>query len=81
VTDSYYAYENPEEIVLLSDLLSYIEGNVGKIFSEFERNVWDRYIDGSGTQEIAKALERPPKSIDNALTRMRKKVEKLLTLY
>ncbi|MDR0853920.1 MAG: sigma-70 family RNA polymerase sigma factor [Clostridiales Family XIII bacterium] len=81
VTDNYYADEDPEEMVLLSELLSYISGNVDKIFSDFELSVWGFYVDGNSTQTIAKELGRSAKSIDNALTRMKKKVEKLLALY
>ena len=71
----------PEEVVLLADLLDYISDNAPKIFSEKEYKVWLAYIAGKGANQIALELDASPKSIENALQRMKKKVEKMLTLY
>ena len=45
-----------------------------QILSEFERQVLAEKLKGRSYLEIAQALDRPPKSIDNALQRIKKKV-------
>jgi RNA polymerase sporulation-specific sigma factor len=47
------------------------------IFSEFERDVWFLKFDGNTYTEIAKMLGKSPKTIDNALQRIKKKMNKL----
>jgi RNA polymerase sporulation-specific sigma factor len=74
-------FANPEEIVLLADLLDYIGSNAPKLFSGMELLVWKSFVDGKGAAEIAGAFGKSPKSIDNALQRIKKKVEKLVALY
>ncbi|GHU61585.1 RNA polymerase factor sigma-70 [Clostridia bacterium] len=70
---------NPEEIVLYADLLDYVEKNAEAIFSNMEREVWGAYIAGNNAARIAETLGRPSKSVDNALTRIRAKIEKLIS--
>jgi RNA polymerase sporulation-specific sigma factor len=69
---------NPEEIVLYADLLDYVEKNAEAIFSDMEREVWSAYIAGNNAARIADLLGRTTKSVDNALTRIRAKIEKLI---
>jgi RNA polymerase sporulation-specific sigma factor len=70
---------DPEEVVLYADLLDYVEKNAQAIFSGLEREVWDAYIAGNNTVRIAEMLDRSYKSVDNALTRIRAKIEKLIS--
>jgi RNA polymerase sigma-H factor len=46
--------------------------------SELERDVFMSYVDGMSYQEIARELDRHVKSIDNALQRVKKKMEVFL---
>jgi RNA polymerase sporulation-specific sigma factor len=71
---------DPEEIVLLADLLDYIENNAQSLFSGFEREVWKAYSFGGSTMEIAKQLSKSYKSVENALTRIKGKIEKLVSI-
>jgi len=71
---------DPEEIVLLADLLDYIENNAQALFSGFEREVWKAYSYGGSTMEIAKQLGKSYKSVENALTRIKGKIEKLVSI-
>jgi RNA polymerase sporulation-specific sigma factor len=48
------------------------------IFSDFEREVWLEKFAGNSYTEIAKKLEKSPKTIDNALQRIKKKMNKIL---
>ena len=72
---------DPEEILILADLLGYVESNANALFSEMERTVWKAYSQGLGTGQIAEKLNKPYKSVENALTRIKGKIEKLVSLY
>ncbi len=69
---------NPEEEVLFNEQIDYIEKNSHKIFSKLELIVWNEYLQGKTYMEIAGKLDKTPKTIDNAIQRMKKKVEKEL---
>ncbi|MNW19954.1 RNA polymerase sigma-H factor [compost metagenome] len=51
---------------------------MGEILSELERRVLMLYLDGRSYQEIAVDLDRHVKSIDNALQRVKRKLERYL---
>jgi DNA-directed RNA polymerase specialized sigma24 family protein len=65
--------------VLYADLLDYVDKNAEAIFSGLEREVWNAYIAGNNAARIAEMLDRPFKSLDTALTRIRIKIEKLIS--
>jgi len=69
---------NPEELLIGQEELSSIEGRIGESLSGFEREVLNAYLDGRSYQEIAVTLGRHVKSIDNALQRVKRKMEKLM---
>jgi len=51
---------------------------MGEILSELEWKVLMAYLDGKSYQEIAFELSRHVKSIDNALQRVKRKLERYL---
>ncbi|MOA43533.1 RNA polymerase sigma-H factor [compost metagenome] len=51
---------------------------MSQILSDLERKVLMLYLDGRSYQEIAVDLKRHVKSIDNALQRVKRKLEKYL---
>ena len=53
-----------------------IQNTMHKSLSKFEEKVLDRYIQGESYENIAKKLETPVKSVDNAIQRIRKKAIK-----
>ncbi len=69
---------NPEELLIGQEDLSTIESRIGKMLSPLEWEVLLAYLDGRSYQEIAEDLGRHVKSIDNALQRVKRKMEKLL---
>ena len=69
---------NPEELLIGQEDLSTIESRIGKMLSPLECEVLLAYLDGRSYQEIAEDLGRHVKSIDNALQRVKRKMEKLL---
>ena len=75
------SWVDPEEIVLLSDLLGYVEKNSRGLFSDMERDVWKAYAQGLNASQIAEKLGKPYKSVDNAITRIKGKIEKLFSMY
>ena len=70
--------QNPEELIIgREDILS-IRDQVGTVLSSLEQDVLSSYLDGKSYQEIADKLGRHVKSIDNALQRVKRKLEKYL---
>ncbi len=69
---------DPEELMISREELTYIENEIGEVLSELEMEVLSSYLDGKSYQEIACDLNRHAKSIDNALQRVKRKLEKSL---
>lgn len=69
---------DPEELVISREELVHIEEKIGEILSSLEWSVLTLYLQGRSYQEIAYDLDRHVKSIDNALQRVKRKLEKYL---
>jgi RNA polymerase sporulation-specific sigma factor len=69
---------DPEELVISQEEFIDIEEKMGEILSDLEWKVLMSYLDGKSYQEIAGDLERHVKSIDNALQRVKRKLERYL---
>ena len=69
---------DPEELIICREELGSIEGKIGDILSELEWEVLMLYLQGRSYQEIAVDLRRHVKSIDNALQRVKRKLERYL---
>ena len=70
---------DPEELIISKEKKKYIEGEISKVLSDLEKVVLQSYLDGKSYQEIACDLDRHAKSIDNALQRVKRKLEKCLS--
>ncbi len=66
---------NPEDIVINKERYNTMGEKIRSHLSKFELKVLEFYLDGKSYQEIATILEKPQKAIDNALQRIRHKVE------
>ena len=66
--------KEPEVQMLLQEIIRFLKDHDQDTFSKLEQQVLDEKLKGKGYQEIAEALGRSPKSIDNTLQRIRKKV-------
>lgn len=73
-----YETANPESMFISRENRTYIESNLTKILSVFELKVLSLYLQGKTYAEIGESLNKPEKSIDNALQRVKKKIEKFL---
>ncbi|MGG3449701.1 MULTISPECIES: RNA polymerase sporulation sigma factor SigH [Bacillaceae] len=69
---------DPEELMINREQFTSIEGKVNELLSDLERQVLALYLDGRSYQEIAEELNRHVKSIDNALQRVKRKLERYL---
>ncbi|NLK43855.1 MAG: RNA polymerase sporulation sigma factor SigH [Tissierellia bacterium] len=69
---------DPEELMIGKEELDLIETKMGESLSELEMEVFMSYVDGMSYQEIAEDLDRHVKCVDNALQRVKKKLEKIL---
>ncbi|KXG74801.1 RNA polymerase sigma-H factor [Thermotalea metallivorans] len=69
---------DPEELIISREELGHIESKIGEILSDLEWKVLMSYLQGKSYQEIAVDLDRHVKSIDNALQRVKRKLERYL---
>ncbi|NLV91596.1 MAG: RNA polymerase sporulation sigma factor SigH [Firmicutes bacterium] len=69
---------DPEELVISREEFVHIERKMGEFLSELEWKVLMFYLEGKSYQEIADDLNRHVKSVDNALQRVKRKLERYL---
>lgn len=69
---------DPEELIISREEFDDIEEKMGEILSSLEWKVLMSYLEGKSYQEIAEDLNRHVKSIDNALQRVKRKLERYL---
>lgn len=69
---------DPEELIISNEEKSKIQNKMSEVLSDLEMEVLRCYLDGKSYQEIACDLDRHAKSIDNALQRVKRKLEKFL---
>ncbi len=69
---------DPEELIISREEFGDIEAKMVEILSDLEWRVLMAYLDGKSYQEIAEELERHVKSVDNALQRVKRKLERYL---
>lgn len=67
---------NPEDMIISREEFDDIESKMNDVLSNLEWQVLMSYLDGKSYQEIAVDLNRHVKSIDNALQRVKRKLEK-----
>ena len=69
---------DPEELVINRETSARMRQRIRQNLSELEHRVLNLYLDGKSYQEMANELQRHVKSIDNALQRVKRKLEKNL---
>lgn len=69
---------DPQELLVNQEKYGDTELKLSELLSELEREVLHLYLDGRTYQEISVELNRHVKSIDNALQRVKRKLEQLL---
>ena len=71
---------DPERIIINQEDYSRLEHKMGEVLSELELQVLSRYLAGQSYYEISGELNRHVKSIDNALQRVKRKLERHLEI-
>lgn len=69
---------DPSELLLREEHETELERRIKKILSPLEFDVFNLYIEGIGPTEIAAALSVSVKTAENAIYRLRTKIQKLL---
>ncbi len=69
--------QGPEELLVHKEKMSYIEKQLKANLSPLEARVLELYLEGQSYDEISIKLKRPTKSVDNALQRIKRKLEGL----
>ncbi|WP_407271464.1 RNA polymerase sporulation sigma factor SigH [Radiobacillus sp. PE A8.2] len=69
---------DPQELIVNQEKFGDMEFKMSELLSELERQVLALYLDGQTYQEISEELNRHIKSIDNALQRVKRKLERYL---
>lgn len=70
--------QNPETLFIDRERVEYLESQIDRELSGFEKQVLDLYLTGMSYSQIAKVLGREEKSTDNALQRLKGKIKKML---
>ncbi len=66
--------QSPEEITLMKERMDALKKEGARVLSPFEQKVWLELLAGRNYREIAEDLNRSPKTIDNAIQRIKKKI-------
>lgn len=69
---------DPEELMISREEVSFIEERIQDSLSKLEIQVLDLYLQGRTYQQISDLMGKPVKSIDNALQRVKRKLEKFI---
>ena len=72
------AGENPEDLIIGREWFQDALSDVRRHLSDFEAKILGYYLDGLTIREMAKAVSRSPKSVDNAVQRIRRKAARQL---
>ena len=67
--------DDPEDLIIHKENFSFMEEEMNKVLSGLEKEVLTLYLEGQSYREISEVLNRQVKSIDNALQRIKRKLE------
>ena len=71
--------DGPEDLIIRREAFHALEGDISESLTRLEKQVLARYLEGESYAEIAQAVGRSPKSVDNAVQRIRRKTAKVLS--
>ena len=70
--------DDPEGLMIHKEDFIQMEDEMNKVLSSLEKQVLALYLDGQSYQEISVELNRQVKSVDNALQRIKRKLERYM---
>ena len=71
--------KSPEELLIDRENMEKLKEEIWQLLSPMEKKILRSYLDGESYTETASRLKKSPKSVDNALQRIRRKLKKFLT--
>jgi RNA polymerase sporulation-specific sigma factor len=72
--------DDPEGLMIHKEDFSQMEEEMNKVLSGLEKQVLALYLEGQSYQEISEELNRQVKSVDNALQRIKRKLERYMQI-
>lgn len=69
------AVSDPADLVISAERMRALHDHFDDVLSDLEMEVLRLYVEGNGYQDIAERLQRHVKSIDNALQRIKRKLD------
>ncbi len=66
---------DPEEMMLMKEVVDYLKANERNLFSNLENEIWNQMLKGRNYREIAMAMGCSAKTVDNAIQRIKKKIQ------
>ena len=72
--------ENPQSLMLDKEQASDLRRKIRFVLSDLECRIFDLYLDGYSYAEIAAKVQKTPKSVDNALRRVKEKLKKIICI-
>ncbi len=69
---------DPEAMMLMKEVVDFLKANGRDIFSPLENRIWSQMLKGKNYREIAFSLRKSPKTVDNAIQRIKKKIQLFL---
>jgi len=76
-----YSNRNPEELLISKENTRDILNEIKESLSKLENKVLDLYLKGEDYREISAKLGKSPKSMDNALQRIKRKITQIIGKY
>ena len=70
--------KNPESLLIERESAQGMHKRINSVLSDFESEVLSYYLSGLSYKEIADFINKTPKAVDNALCRIKKKIEKYI---
>ena len=71
-------FDTPEQLVISKESLCNLNRRIDETLTDFEKSVFALYVGNMSYTDMANALDKPKKSIDNAIHRIKAKLRKLL---
>ena len=78
IPENFAIEDNPEDALILHDEMREFKQKMSRVLSDFEFKIMTMYMDGMTCAEICDTTGKTFKSVDNALQRGKKKLQKLI---
>ncbi len=73
-------FDEPEQKLIYQEMVDRIVAAINANFSQLERDVFRKKLEGKNYIDIARELGKSPKTVDNAIQRVRHKVTSILDM-